>query len=814
MTDWLKQDLRSAGRSLRRAPVFTAVALVSLTIGIGLNAAVFSIVNALLLGGVPGASEQERLVDVFSASEAGGNYGPFSYPEYEFYRDNDKAFSGLAAFGNFSARLSTGGEAETASGFMVSANYFDVLEVRPAAGRFFLREDDAAPGATAVIVISYDFWQRRFGGSGSAVGSTVIVNRHPFTLIGVAGKDFKGTTAGQPADVWMPLMMYQSVYPTDQLSRDSVWLSIAGRLRPGSTQESARTELVGLSHQLERAYPKSNNGRGVNTGRISTIPGYLRTSIPRFLGILMAVGGLVLLIACSNIGSILLANALKRRGELAIRVAMGASRGRIACQLLTETLVLFMLAGVFGTILSAWLTRQVLAMELPPDLPAPLVAGLDMRVLGFTLSISLVVALVFGLSPALQASRMGSVQTDRSDVTGARIAIRARSGFVVAQIAMCAVLLSGTTALLNSLNRASKTDLGFNADGVETADFVLEEEEGYSEAKGRAFYREIAEGVRQIPGVRAASFARGVPLSGARNLDLVNVPGVAQPAGGDGFPVGVNAVDSGYFDTLQIPLLRGRAFSMVEENSPRRVAVINQTFAHQFFPSGDAVGRQFFDGPPGQNPVEVVGVVKDGKYGELGEDPQPYFYVPLGQVYSPFAILHVRVERAEKAGILAEVREKVAGIDKNLPAPGWAPLSERVSSSLGPARLAAWTIGLLGVLGVALTIIGIYGIVSYSVAQRTREIGIRVALGASRRRVMVDVLSLSARVAVIGIAIAIPGSVVLIRVLSKALYGVGGDGPLIEAVSSLLLFGIVLAASCAPVMRALRIDPAVALRYD
>jgi predicted permease len=811
--DSLIKDIRYGIRGLLKRPGFTLVAVITLAVGIGANTTIFSVVNSLLLKPPAGVTQTSRLVDVHMTAASGSSFHSFSYPDYQYYRDQNKVFSGLVSSTAMPLSLNAG-VPERIFGMVVSGNYFDVLGTHPAYGRFFLPEEDRTPGTHAVVVLSYDLWQQRFGADAKVVGKTVALNSQPFTVIGVAPEGFKGTWAGLQPAAWVPLMMQNRLRPGfELLDRGTRGLEIIGRLRDGVTLDQARSEMSRLANQLSSTYPDTNQGTGVDLRPASTVPGQMRGALIGFMAILMAIVGLVLLIACANVGSMTLARASSRSKEMAIRLAVGAGRFRIMRQLLIESLLLFLIGGAAGVMLAVWATRLLLSFKFSADVPISLDLGIDVRVLLFTLGTSLVTGLVFGLAPALQASRHDVVTALNNDSSRGTHRSRTRSIFVTAQIAISLVLLVTAGLFLRSLRNASTIDLGLNPEGVETVTFDLGTQ-GYADVKGKEFYRQLMERVSSLPGVRDASLARMVPLNGSNMKVDVNLPGREPKPGERGLLVGMNVVDAGYFKTLQIPMLHGRTFSEGDQQGAPRVAVINETLARRFYPGADvssSVGQSF---SLGNGPIQIVGVVKDGKYDTLGEDPQPFIYRPFSQSYSGEMTLHVRTSAADAGNVLAAVRREAGALDRDVPLLNVMTLNAQIGYSMLPLRVATSVAGSLGLLGMLLAALGVFGVVNYSVLQRTREIGIRMSLGAQTRDVLRLIVSQGLRLAIIGIVIGLAGAAALTRALTSLLYGVSALEPLIFAGVTVLMMSVVLLASYLPARRASRVNPLIALRYE
>lgn len=814
----LLRDLKFSARSLLKHRGFTAIAVITLAIGIGATTTIFSVVNGLLLRPLPGVSKSDRLVDVYATEANGSSFHTFSYPDYLYYREQNKVFDGLMAYTGVPINLNAGAQPERIFGIIASGNYFDVLGTRPALGRFFLPEEDQTPGTHPVVVISYDLWRRRFAADPALIGKTIALNGHSFSVVGVAPEGFRGTWSGLAPDIWVPLMMQSQIRPgADQMGRGARWLDMVGRLKDGVTTTQAKAGLSMLAGQLEESYPETNRGVGADVRAASSVPGQMRSAVIGFMAILMSVVGLVLLIACANVAAMMLARANTRRKEVAIRLAVGARRWHIVRRLLTESLLLFLLGGAGGVLIAVWATHLLLAFKLPADVPISLDLGVEVRVLLFTLLVSLATGLLFGLAPALQASRPNLLQGLKDQTAGGGHRSRLRNAFVVAQISISLVLLITAGLFVRSLRNAGTIELGFNPEGVQTVSLDLRTQ-GYNQAQGQEFYRQLIDRVATMPGVRSASLARIVPLNGNNMMTGINVAGQEPPPGQRSHRVGLNTVDTRYFETLEMPLLRGRTFNEGDKQGAPQVAIINETMARRYYPSADvstALGQSFtFGGEDANARVSIVGIVKDIKYETLGEDPRPYVYLPFQQSYSGLMTLHVRTLPGVAGNVLAGVRREVAALDKDLPLLDVMPMTEQIGLSLLPLRVATTIGGTLGTVGLLLAAIGIFGVVSYSVSQRTREVGIRMALGAQKGDVLRLVMRQGLWLALIGVGIGWALSFALTRTLGSLLYGVGSTDPLVFIGTALLLVGVAFVASYQPARRATRIDPLVALRYE
>jgi predicted permease len=816
----LWHDARFGARALLKSPWFTLAAVVSLGVGIGANATIFSLANAALLRPLPGVREESRLVDVSRTRPEGDRFAPVSYPDYLYFRERADVFEGLAAYSFAPLNLSSGGEAERVRGMLASANYFDVLGVRPARGRFFLPEEERAGGA-AVAVISYELWQRRFGG-GDVLGREVSVNAHPATIVGVAPEGFRAPFVYIATDVYLPVTAQAQAMPGrgDLLAdRAAGWLGVRGRLKEGVTIEQARAALSVLAGQLSSEFSDAERDQGADVRAIGHVPGEVRGAVVGFMLTLSVIVGLVLLVACANVAGMQLARAARRRREVAIRAALGASRWRITRQLLTESVLLFLAGGTLGVALAVWMNDLLMAFRPTGSLAVDFRVDVDWRVLSFTLGVSLLTGVLFGLAPALSAAKPDVVSSlKESAPTGFGRSSRLRGAFVVGQIAVSLILLVAAALCVRSLRSAARINTGFDPSGVylATADLSLQ---NYGEARGREFFRRLKERAAALPGVESASLARSVQLSGLAFGERVRFEG-REPAAGDEPPTILsNAVDEDYLRTLRVPLLAGRDLRATDDERAPRVALINETLAARYFGgTQEAIGKRFTllaaQALREDAQVEVVGVVADGRYYTLGEAPQPFIYLPFAQNYSGMMTLHVRAPRAESGALLAALRREAQGVDADVPLTGVMPLKEAVAFSLIPLRLAATLVGALGLFGLLLAALGVYGVVAYTVGARTREIGIRVALGAQGRDVLRLVMRQGVVLAALGVCLGLAGSFALTRFLASLLYGVSATDPLAFAAVALLLAAVALLACLVPARRATKVDPMVALRYE
>ena len=816
--DIFLKDIRFALRRLLKSPGFTLTAVASLALGIGANTAIFSLVNTALLRPLP-AERPDRLVSLAVSGERDAMLA-FSYPTYRDYRDRNEVLSGLFATRLAPLSLSRGGgDNQRLWGYLVTGNYFDVLGVRAARGRTFTPEEDSAPLAHPVAVLSHNCWQHRFGGDPGVVGREVLLNGRAFRVVGVAPEGFAGTEVVYTPEVWVPMMMQEWIEPGNAWleRRTTQNIFATGRLKDGVTHEQAEASLNLLAAQLGREYPDTNEGQKITLMPPGFILPQLRGAVLSFAAVLMGAVGLVLLLACVNLAGLLLARASARRREIAICLAMGAGRWRLIRQLLTESVLLALAGGAAGLLLAVWIIDLVVAFKPPIDIPIWIDLAVDWRVTLFALAASLATSVVFGLAPALQATRPELVPAlkDLGAQTG-RGRSRLRSGLVVVQVALSLVLLVAAGLVVRALGQLQTTSPGFEVAGGLILSYDLSQQ-SYEQARGEQFHRQVVERVEALPGVRSASQTDLFPLS--LNYSSTNVHVEGQPAArGANVPQAmVASVGADYLATMGIAVAAGRDFAPADDGQASRVVVVNETLARRFFPGVDpvrgAVGRRVsFAGPEGPF-REIVGVARDGKYWTMGEAPQPFVYLPLAQSYSANVTMVVRAEGDPRA-LASAIRAEVRGLDAGLPLYDVKTIEEHLGLSLFPARVAAVLLGGFGLLALLLSTVGVYGVVSYAAAQRTREIGIRIALGAQRRDVLRLVGGRGLVLVAVGVGVGLLAALALTRFMASLLYGVSATDPATFAAVVALLGGVALLACYAPARRATRVDPVVALRHE
>lgn len=809
----LWQDLRYGVRMLVKQPIFTLIAVASLALGIGANTTIFSLVNTATLRPLP-IAQPERIVALNNAA-ANKTFPTFSYPNYKDFRDRNDVFSDLIAYRFSSLSLSYDGVNERLWGYLVSGNYFEALGVKAALGRVISPDDDRTPGAHPVAVLSYKYWQRRFGGAPGVIGQEVIVNGRAYTIIGVAAQGFFGTEVISAPELWFPMAMAAQIDGgSDWLDKRAVENIFAqGRRKPGVSVAQAQAGLNAIALQLEREFPEVNEGRRVTLSPPGLVGAAMRGPVLGFASLLMVVVGLVLLLACTNLANLLLARATERRREIAVRLALGAGRGRVVRQLLTESLLLAAGGGAVGLLLASWLMDLVVSFKPPVDVPFAIEMPLDWRVLVFTGLVSFATGILFGLLPALQATKADLVTAlkDESALGGYRRSWL-KSGLIVLQVALSLVLLIGGGLMLRGLQRAQALKLGFDPQHAVEISFDLRLQ-GYDEARGKEFQTSLLERARALPGARYAGLADIVPVDLHFGRGSVFIEGHPPLRLASAPRVFTNRVTPGYFGATGARLMRGREFTDQDNEQAPGVAIVNETFARSFWPGEDPIGKRFSMGAPEAPKLQIIGVVEDGKYAGLNEDPKPFVSRALWQSYSGTTTLVVRAA-GDHQKLLAAARGEAQRLDPHLPITNVRTLAERMSLPLLPARITAAVLGVFGALALALAAIGIYGVMSYAVAQRTREIGVRMALGAQRTDVLRLVIGQGLWLSLAGAALGLVAAAALTRLMKSLLFGLSATDPLTFIVITPLLIFVALLACWIPARRAAKVDPMVALRNE
>jgi len=806
-------DLRHSLRMLRSRPGFAITVVVTLALAIGANATIFAWIKTILLAPLPGIEQPEKLVEIWGATHNNSALST-SYLDYLDFRDSNNVLSGLMAHQILPLNLGRGEKPERVWAGIVSGNYFDVLGVKALIGRTFLPEEDKTPNTHPVAVIAYGLWQRRFGGDPNVLGQKITLNEHDFTIIGVAPKDFGSPFAGIALDVWTPVMMKDYVArPHFSLTdRGSRWLMVMGRLKPGATLPQAQANIVAIASHLQHEYPQTNEQLGVAVYSVTQSPFSLKADIRPALAILMAAVAVVLLIACANVANLLLARAASRRKEIAVRLALGGSRWRLARQMLTESFLLASLGAAFGFAVS-FLTVRSLAAFLPPYANrASFDTRPDATVFAFTLGLTVITTLLFGLAPTLEASKQDLVTAlkDTAAPLGrGRRKISLRHALVVTQVALSMVALISAGLFVRSLRDAYKADPGFDPHNVLLVAFdpFLS---GYDETRGREFYRRLVERISTTPGIESATLARRLPFTGD-GIAFANVmiDGYA-PAKDEDMRLNYETVGPLYFQTMRIPLLKGRDFDERDQESAPGVVIVNETMAQRYWPGHNALGKRL---KLAQGWLQVVGIAKDVKNRTLTEAPQPFLYLPLLQDYRSNMILVARTA-GDPETMFHGIQTEVAALDPKMPMFDVKTLEEHIGVSLFVQRMAATLLSIFGVLALSLAALGLYGVMSYAVSQRTREMGIRVAVGATQGNVLKLVLGQGLTLCVVGMMGGLIIASVVTRFSVHLLYGVTPADPLTFVVVAVMLLLVALAAAYLPARRATKVDPVIALRME
>lgn len=807
----LLRDIRYSLRTLSKSPSFTVAALLTLVLGIGANSTIFAWINATLLNPIPGITHTG---DLWSLTRGGMTVSNiiFNYPDYADLRDRNQSFSGLAAFHWTPMNLTEEARPERLWGMLVSGNYFDVLNLRLVKGRGFLPANDNKPGGSPEAVISYSFWQAHFAGSSSVLGRKIDINQHPFTIVGVAPPSFEGTVTGMHSDIWVPVMMEQQLNPGPDLlqQRGDEWLCLFGRLRSGVSRQQAQDEFGRLIRQIAQEYPEAHQGRS----QAATLYEQWRSPFGanRFLYLvlptLMVIAVFVLLLACSNTANLLLVRSVARRREIAIRLCIGVRRWPMMRQLLVESVLLALGGGLFAALLTMG-TAGALNRFVPPiGLPIGVNAQPNVTIFLLTFILSLCTGLFFGLLPAVRLSSLDPVTALKEEIGSTSNVQQAQIStmLVVAQITLSLISLICAGLLMQSFVNAQRFNVGFNPKNVLTASFDLFGA-GYQQADGIKFQRQLMARLETMPGVESATVANWVPLSPDWNFRKV-VPEGYVPQPHESTVAGLAIVGPKYFQTMQIPLITGREFTLQDTQETQLVVVVNQALAERYWPHQEVIGKRL---TVGDRIYYVIGVVRNCSYSSLNETSSPFIYLPESQDYFPTTIIHVRV--AGNPVLFADgVKTAVHDLDAALPLFDVIPLESRIQFASFGARMAGTLAGIFGLVALVLAAVGLYGVIAYTTTQRTREIGIRLALGANHANIFRLVMAQGLRVTGVGVTLGLVLSLVLTRFLRALLIGVDSmDAPTFIVVT-LLLSAVALLACYIPARRAMRIDPMLALR--
>ena len=807
-------DLRYASRVVTKSPVFTTVVVLTLALGIGLNTAVFSAIDALLLRPLPGTRNSAELVQLYRSQPGGMLYGSNSIPHFNDVRERSgDAFSSVALWSFQPVNLSSSERTQRLFAALASANYFKVLGVNMVVGRGFLAQEDSGRGAHAVTVLSYATWKELFNSDPNIVNRTVILNGQTYSVVGVAPPEFRGSLPVVAPALWVPLTQLAQISPgqsnhADQRGYNS--FNVVARLKPGVSIARAGEVMKRVEVGLRADYPDHYKDSGIAMVLQSDagIHPMFKSAQVELSTVVMAVVAMLLLIACMNVANLFLARARDRSREMAIRLSLGARRSDLIRQLLTESLLFATVAGVAGLILAWWVMGLANRIELPigvnfsPDL------HLSPMVLLFNAGVALLTGVLFGLAPALQATRPSLIPALKGEAAAGESRSRLSRGLVVTQMALSIILLVCAGLFLRDLKAATSVDKGFNASNLVLAD-LDPGLQGYDRARSEIFYRSLTERLRAMPSVRAVGFAATVPLGMSESDNMVTIPGYV-PGPNENMGVQLNTVTPGYFESMGIPLLKGRGFTSQDDSLAPNSIVINQRFADFYFAGKEPIGQTVRTSGKDHT---VVGVVPMGKYFRLGEPPTAFMYFAQAQHWNSGMTVHIRTA-GDPIAIAPSLRSAVGALDPNLPVSDVRTMDTHLGITLLPARLAGAVLGIFGLLGLALASIGIYGVMAYSVAQRTREIGIRVAVGAAASDVMRLVMRQGLTMVLIGMAIGLGGALGATRLLRTVLYGSAGIDPVTFGLVPLLLLGVATLAIWIPARRASTVDPIVALRQQ
>ena len=812
----LWHDIRYSLRVFAKAPGFAALAILTLALGIGANTTIFSWINSTLLNPVPGLTRPSEVVSL-TLSKPGENPFPFTYPDLEAMRDGQQSFTGIAACSFAQMSLTGKSKPERIWGMVASANYFDVLGVRPILGRAFLPEADEKPGGTPEAVISFRLWQTHFGANPNVVGQTIKINQHPYTIVGVTPAAFQGSQTGVRTEIWVPIMMEEQMNSNGDLLHDhhQFWLLGFGRLKPGVRLEQAQEEMTLRLKPEVKNYPEEHRGHdSVTLYPLWRNPFGLNQFLATLLPALMAIAGLVLLLACVNVANLMLVRSIGRRREVAIRMSLGGSRWRLVQQLLVESVMLALAGGAVALLITLW-TQGALLKFLPvtQDLPLALSIAADRTLLLAALVISLLTGVIFGILPALRASAVAPVvvlKEEAGTVSGGLRRARLASALVVAQISLSLLLLICAGLCIRSFLRAQQVNPGFNSHNVLIASYDLFTA-GYSQASGTQFDRQLVAKLEALPGIQSVALTDRVPLGFGGGSTSVKPEGYVSQSN-ESMETQAALITPNYFRTMQIPIVKGRDFRLLDGKNSQRVVIVSEAFANRYWPNQEPLGKQL-NSDLTHEWFTVVGVARDSKVIGLNEKPRPFVYLSLYQVYRATMIITARVA-GDPLTFSKTVEESTHELNPDLVLFDVTTLELRNQFASFPVRVAGTFVGAFGLLALALAAVGIYGVTAYTTRQRTHEIGIRMTLGASGGDVLRLVLGHGLRLMLAGVGLGLVLSFVMTRFLSSLLLGVTSRDALTFASMTLLLCAVALFACLLPSLWAMRVDPVVALRYE
>lgn len=810
----LLNDLRLARRLLVKSPLFTAIVVITLALGIGLNTAVFSAIDALLLRPLPGVRKPDELVQLYRSYRGGMDYGSNSIPHYLDVRERSKgAFAGVASWSFEAMNLSASGRPQRVMGAMVSANYFTVLGVSASRGRTFVASEDSGRGAHPVVVLSDATWKGAFGADPQIVGKDMILNGQKYTVIGVAPAGFKGTIPIVTPALWVPLMQLATIRPGSSESfdrRGNNFMNITARLAPGVTAARANELLKQLTAELTAEHPDDYKDSAISLVLQSEagIHPTMKNAQVGLSAVVLAVVAILLLIACVNVANLFLARARDRAREMAIRLSLGAGRRGLVRQLLTESFLFASVSGVAGLAVAWWAIGLANQIRLPMDVDFHPDLSVSPTVLFFTLVVTLVTGILFGLAPAMQATKPSLIPALKGEAPAGGSRSRSNRVLVVAQTALSIMLLVCAGLFLRNLKAATAVDKGFVSDNLLIAD-VDPGLQGYTRARSEEFYRRISERMLSTPGVRAVGMIDQLPLSLGSSDHSVSIPGYT-PSPNESMSIRYSSVSPGYFEAMGIPVIKGRGFNDQDDSTAARAVVVNEQFAKRFWPGKDAIGQTV---RVGTRENTVIGVVPTGKYERLGENPTAFMYHAQAQLWRSGMTIVVRTTSSPEL-LAPQLRSEVSALDADLPLANVQTMNSHLGIALLPARLIGGVLGIFGILGLILASVGIYGVMAYSVAQRTREIGIRMAVGAARSDVIALVMRQGLMVVLVGTAIGMTGAFGLSRLIRGLLYGENALDPITFAAVPALLIVVAMMATFVPALRASAVNPVQALRRE
>jgi predicted permease len=812
----LLQDCKYGFRVIKKSPGFAAIAILTLALGIGANTTIFSWINSTLLNPVPGLARPSEVVSL-TLSKPGDNPFPFTYPDLEAMRDGQQSFTGIAACGFAQMSLKAENKPQRVFGMVASANYFDVLGVRPFLGRGFLPDEDTKPGGAPVAVIGYRFWQSHFAANPNIVGQTIEINEHPYTIVGVTPQEFQGSQTGVRTDIWVPIMMQAQLNPLGDLLHDhhQFWLLGFGRLKPGVTLQQAEQEMTLRLKPEAKAYPEEHKGHDfVTVYPLWRNPFGLNQFMSTLLPALMCIAGLVLLLACVNVANLMLVRAVGRRREIAIRMSLGVTRWRLVRQLLVESLILSLAGGAVALLITLWTQGTLMTfMPVTEDIPLSLTIAADHTVLLATLVISVLTGVIFGILPALRTSGVApasALKEETGSASGTLKKARLASGLVVAQIALSLLLLICAGLFIRSFQRAQQINPGFNPHNVLIASYDLFSA-GYSEATGSEFDRQLMAKLGTLPGVQSVALSSRVPLTFGGGSTSVKPEGYVSPAN-ESMETQAAIITPNFLQTMQIPLVKGRDFTLQDTKSAQRVVIVSEAFANRYWPNQEPLGKQL-NSDFTHEWFKVVGVARDAKENGLNEKPMPFVYLPLYQIYRSDMIISARVA-GDPLSFAKTIEKAVHELNPELVVFDVTTLEVRSQFSNFALRVAGTFVGAFGLLALVLAAVGIYGVTSYTTRQRIHEIGIRLTLGATKQDVLRLVLSHGLKLMLIGVALGLVLSFALTRFLSGLLLGITSTDALTFGSVALLLCAVTLFACFIPARWATGVDPMVALRYE